>query len=121
MEVEEYQDGVEAFRLKQGGGETYQPPIDLLRFPMKVGDTWTWKGKITSSGDSQDATAVVETMEETAFIGEVPVKAVTARVTLAFAAGGEDHAQRVLSFSFAPGKGLFRRQFDSISVREPAH
>ncbi len=118
---EEYEDSAGAFRLVMAVGERYQPPIDLLRYPMSVGERWTWNGECLANGHPTVATAEVDTAEDTQYVGGAPVKAIRSRVTLRFdAVGGEQAAERVLTFWFAPGKGVFRREYGTGSVREPA-
>ncbi|MGV3617581.1 MAG: hypothetical protein ACO1SV_19830 [Fimbriimonas sp.] len=118
---EQYEDSVQAFRLLQAGGEHYEPPIDLLRFPMTVGETWDWKGQIVANGNPKLAEAQIQTSDEKQYVSGAPVEAVQVRVTLSFpAVGGDEPARRVLTFWFAKEKGLFRRQYDWVSVREPA-
>lgn len=115
---EDYEDSFQAFRLLQAGGEHYEPPIDLLRFPMHVGDRWDWKGQILAHRNPQTAEAQIETSQDKQIVAGAPVDAVRVTVTLTF--GEEDEsAQRVLTFWFAKDQGLFRRQYDWVSVREP--
>jgi hypothetical protein len=120
---EEYEDSFQAFRLLQAGGEHYEPPIDLLQFPMNVGKSWEWKGQIVVADNPQAAEAKVETAEDKQIVDGAPMEAVRVTVTLKFTvvAGGKNEvAQRVLTFWFAKDQGLFRRQYDWVSVREPA-
>lgn len=120
---EEYEDSFEAFRLLQAGGEHYEPPIDLLQFPMKVGMKWEWKGQIVAHGNPKTAEAQVVTAADKPIVDGVPVDAVRVTVTLKFipVSGEEDEAaKRELTFWFAKDKGLFRRQYDWVSIREPA-
>src|SRR5205085_4343464 len=42
FEEEQYRSTPEEFQLVNAAGETYSPPIPLLRFPMNVGDAWKW-------------------------------------------------------------------------------
>ena len=121
LDREVYDDSVDRFRLVMAGGETYEEPIDLLRFPMKIGDSWEWQGKIVANGNPREAMAKVETVEDQQFIAGAPVPAVKVIVTLQFrAVGASDAAKRILTFWFADKKGLFKRQYDSVSIREPA-
>lgn len=120
FEREEYVDSFDGFRLKAAAGESYEPPIDLLRFPMTVGDKWQWNGKIKLNSDAAEAWADVETSEDTQYVGAVSVPAVRVRVTLRFASSPETEAERNLTFWFAPDRGLFKRQYDTVSIREPA-
>lgn len=118
LDHEEYVAGSEMFQIRVAGGETYNPPIDLLRFPMKVGDSWTWSGKLDSG---VKADAKIDTSKDTVYVGTVPQPAVKVEVSLRFLAlGGDDHAQRTLTFWFSPKHGLFKRQYDNLSIREPA-
>jgi hypothetical protein len=118
---EEYEDSFEAFRLVRAAGERYEPPIDLLRFPMRAGEKpWTWTGQIVN-GKPRDAEATIQTSEDRQYVGGAAIGAVRTVVTLRFlAVGGKTAAERKLTFWFAPGKGVFRREFDAVSVREPA-
>lgn len=123
IETEEYEDSFEAFRLLQAGGEHYEPPINLLKFPMKVGMKWDWKGQIVAHGNPKTAEAAVETAADKPIVDGSPVTAIRVTVVLKFipVKGDDDEAaKRELTFWFAKDKGLFRRQYDWVSVREPA-
>lgn len=118
LDRELYSNDWDGFRMREVGGEVYNPPIDLLRFPMKVGDSWTWDGHL---GSGLKADATVTTAEDTVFVSAAPHTCVRVQVALRFlAVGGEDHATRTLTFWFSPKHGLFKRQYDNLSVREPA-
>jgi hypothetical protein len=118
---EEYVDSFEAFLMSRAAGEFYEPPMELLRFPMQVGDSWQWEGSIRSGDDAQPAKATVETAEDTQYVHGAPVQAVRVRVLLSFGSGEQiPVSKRTLTFWFAPKHGLFRRQYDTVSIREPA-
>jgi hypothetical protein len=120
-DVEIYEEGENRFSLVNAAGESYNPPIDLLRFPFRVGSTWDWSGTMTSGGLSKKARAKVETTNERLFKDTVPMEAVKVAVRLEIDANPPDgpSAKRDLAFWFSPGKGVVRREFGPASIREP--
>ncbi len=117
---ESYQNLPGSFGLNQAAGEMYDLPIPLLKFPMNVGDSWTWKGSATAAQESSPATAVVRTTEEQVFVCAVPVQAIRTRVVVSIVPRpGAQAITREMTFYFAPKRGLFKRSWGNTSIREP--
>ena len=120
FDEEVYKDRPGSFSLHEAAGEMYDVPIPLLKFPMNVGDSWTWEGSATAAHESTPATAAVATAEEQVFVCGVPVQAVRTRVKLSIVPKpGAQPIVREMTFYFAPKRGLFKRSWGSTSIREP--
>ena len=100
--------------LKQAGGETYSPPLPILKAPMDIGDTWQWSGTMSFGDVSHNATASIATTKDT--IIAYPLKVT---VSLQSESGGLTPATRSLTFWFGPGQGVVRREFGAASGRRP--
>ena len=103
------------FRYRGSGDETYTPGIPLLRFPLEVGDSWTWAGTFTWGDRDRRATANISTASErlNTLAGEFGTVAVTVVVEV------ESGNPYELLFWFAPERGLVRREFANNTTREP--
>lgn len=120
FEKEAYVSSPEAFRLREAADAIYSPPLDLLRFPMHVGDKWSWSGRMITGGISRPTKATVTTSSNKIYIGSVGSDVVESSVELEiFAGAGHSPTKRKLGFWFAPKKGLLRREFGQESIREP--
>lgn len=119
FEVESYRSMSDSFELVSAAGETFTPPLDLLRFPLEVGSTWDWKGTM-GFGSAYPATAVVTTANDSLDLG-VPTSSIKVLVAITIEANGPDKlpAHRDLSFWFVPGKGVVKRDFGAGSIRQP--
>ena len=121
FEKEGYITDPEAFRLQEAADGTYAPPLDLLRFPMHVGDKWSWSGRMVTGGISRPTKATVTTSTGKVYAGALGMDAVQVNVDLEiYADPGRSPSKRKLSFWFVPQKGLVRREFGTESIREPA-
>jgi hypothetical protein len=120
-EMEVYRVGAQEFSISNAAGEVYEPPIDLLRFPLRLGASWDWAGTMTAGGLQKNATARVETSADRLFPETVPLDAVKVAVKLDIVANPPNGptAKRDLTFWFAEGRGVVRRAFGAASVREP--
>lgn len=121
FEKEIYRVSTDSFELVEGAGEVYEKPLPVLRFPLAVGDSWTWNGTMSSGDGPHDASAKIATSEEPLLL---PVEGSTASVLvvvdLSIKGAGPTPAARKLRFWFVKGKGLVKRQFGIASSREPA-
>lgn len=118
---EEYRNDLDSFGLSYAAGERYEPPIPLLRFPMNVGQAWSWKGTMTESAAPIRAHADVRTSMSKLAIGGTPQSAVQVEVALYLQENPqEDPKRRDLTFWFVEGKGVARREFGTESARGPA-
>lgn len=118
---ESYREADDSFAVSLAAGERYEPPIPLLKFPLRVGSEWDWKGSMTAAGLKKEATGTIATDDDKVVVGEVPLNAVKVSVNLDIEANPPDgpKAKRTLTFWFAPGKGVIKRAFGSATVREP--
>jgi hypothetical protein len=121
LEEEDYRSEPEAFELTEADEERYAPPLPLLRFPMRVGDTWTWNGTMTSGGIGREASAMVHSTTDRLFVSELPHDTIKVAVDILLDANpGRPPLKRQLAFWFEPGHGMIKRAFGSASVRQPA-
>ncbi len=120
FENEIYRISPQSFELEDAAGERYVEPLPLLKFPMKVGDSWKWVGTMTAGDEPHKATASVVTASENLML---PMSGSTATVLvdvdLTIESGGPSPATRKLRFWFVKDKGLVKRQFGIGSSREP--
>jgi hypothetical protein len=120
LEREVYRSLPEEFGLVEASKERYDPPLPLLRFPLQIGETWEWSGTMEMAASPRPVTATVATASDKLYLGEAPTEAVKVSVHLAIDAGPNlPPAKRELTFWFAPGRGLVRREFGAASHREP--
>lgn len=119
FETESYEVLPETVSLVNAAGETYDPPVPLLRFPMNVGDAWDWKGKMMTGPISHDSAATVTTGADKVDMAGSQSDAVRVDVDLRMDSGTDKPALRRLEFWFVKGKGLVKREFGSSTSREP--
>ena len=130
FDIRSHGDGIEreTYRLEPGrfllveaAGETYVPPVDLLRFPLRTGDAWRWKGQLSNGAGNRSATADITTSSSRIFIPHSSsVEAVFVEVNFKIEAPGADTpAERRLAFWFGSGTGILKREFGFGSMREP--
>jgi hypothetical protein len=120
FEKEMYRSSPESFSLIQANDDQYSPDLELIHFPMHVGDKWNWEGNVSSGGIRHNATAAVKSSSVTFYDNGVSNEAIRVDVDLSlFSDGIKNPAARKLVFEFVPGKGIVRREFGDASVREP--
>jgi len=124
FDTERYVNTLDGFQLAAAGGETFDPPLDLLVLPLRVGSSWSWSGIVRSGDEPQRATATVRTLADAPYVGTVSVDAIRVDVKLSIELPprGDVKPQpivRELSFWFNERLGLFKRQFGTTSGREP--
>ncbi len=120
FETETYQNSDKVFAFV-GIDDVFEPPIPLLKFPMKVGDKWEWQGNLTSATVPHKAEATVTTAREQLFLKKVgDVDSVRSDVRLLLDSGTPTPAERKLSFWFVRGKGVVKRELGTATTREPA-
>lgn len=118
VERERYRSDRRGFALREAGGEAYDPPLPLLRFPMEAPDEWTWKGRIGAEGaPRRSADAQVAARPETANVPGGPYPAVRVDVDLRIDGDGGPDVARRLTWWIAPGAGIVRREFGTGSSR----
>ena len=121
IESERYKSTGEEFSLVTAVGEEFSPPVPLVKYGMRVGETWKWEGKTHTGPAEHAATAKVVTSSESLPIkGQTVANVIRIDVILAFDSGIPDKpAERKLSIWIAPEMGVVRRSYDNYSVREP--
>ncbi len=106
--------------LINASGEAFSPPIPLLMFPLSPGREWDWSGTMMSGPTKRLATGTIQTQAANLNIVGGPYETVLVKLKLSMDGGGATPAERELSFWFARGAGLVKREFGSSSTREPA-
>jgi len=120
FETETYQSSNEVFAFV-GIDDVFEPPLPLLKFPMKVGDKWDWQGNLTSAAVPHKAEAMVTTAREQLFLKKIgDLDSIRADVKLLLDSGTPTPAERKLSFWFVRGKGIVKREIGTATTREPA-
>jgi len=107
-------------KLLFAAGETFDPPLPLLIFPMTVGDSWKWKGTMIADEARSKAEAKIVSQVSKAELKGSTVPSVKVMVDLQLAENQQSKpVKRTLSFWVVEGKGVVRREFGEESVREP--
>jgi hypothetical protein len=120
VDWETYESTVARYSVKYAEGETYSPAVDLIRYPMRVGDSWDWSGSMVAAGQKRPAKALIQTSAAKLTLAEGPVPAVKVALRLSMPATATmPAAERTLSFWFVENRGLLRREFGTESIREP--
>ena len=120
LESERYEIGSQSFSLLDAAEEHFLPALPLLRFPLTIGENWTWTGTMTTGRIPRPATASVAISTADLFAGGASHDTVKAMVDLSFEANpGRAPLKRQLSFWFDPNDGLIQREFGTASVRQP--
>ncbi|HZH98058.1 MAG TPA: hypothetical protein VEX38_03730, partial [Fimbriimonadaceae bacterium] len=68
METEKYTFDEKSFGVREITGEVYEPSLDLIRFPLRIGDSYKWKGKLSIGEMSRPAEAIVQTGADKLFL-----------------------------------------------------
>lgn len=120
FEKETYQSAGETFGLVNAAGETYDPPIPLLKFPMHVGDTLNWEGTMLTGPAGRKAKATIRSRDDKVDMGNSQADALLVELDLEIFSGANEPANRRLAFWFVKDKGLVKREFGSSTSRVPA-
>lgn len=99
--------------------EVFEPPLTLLKFPMQVGDKWTWEGRLKMGSLDHPAKARVETREEKLVVGRRDPFTLRVDAELEIESGASSPAKRQLTFWFERGHGIVKREIGTATVREP--
>ncbi len=97
-------------------GEDFHDPIPLMKFPLRIGDKYEWKGTLTSGREDFKGTATVDTVWDSVRMKDGSLDAVKVEIDLRI----EDVGTRRLSFWFVNGRGVLRTEMGK-NVREPKH
>ena len=108
------------FGLRHAGFESLEPALPLLKFPMKVGDSWTWKGTMTSGVSKVADASITSRADKVSRTDGGQDDAVLVEVNLKMDGGGAKPAERHLAFWFVKNKGVIKREIGSGSSRAPA-
>jgi hypothetical protein len=112
-------DGVYLARKGTAGGDTFEPPIPLLKYPSKVGDKYEWTGTVSSGGpDRIKSEASITTSAESLSLATGTHEAVRVSIALLIHDGPKP-AERKMSFWFVKGQGPVKRDFGTNQVRVP--
>jgi hypothetical protein len=100
---------VERVSSGAGGSNKISPPIPVIRYPLTVGKSWTWKGTVTTQGRPIPGNATIKV----AALEKLSTKAGTFNayridMNLVMSAGGQT-VRLPNSYWFAPGKGLVKQ------------
>ena len=121
IESERYRSTDTEFGVVDAGGERYEPPIPLIKYPMTVGDIWDWSGMLDTGPEPHKAKATITTSIQDQIIeGGTVHNVVRVEVALAIDSGrpGEP-SRRKMTFWIAPNMGVVRREFGDYSTRKP--
>jgi hypothetical protein len=119
LDEERYSFDDTAFRYVGSVEDTFEPGIPLLRFPLEVGDEWTWAGTNQFGGQERAATADVTTSQDRLNTVAGEYGTVKVAVQLSIESGSAKPVSRLLTFWFAPKRGVVRREFEWSTTREP--
>ena len=121
FEIERYQVSADRFSLLDAAEEHFVPALPLLKFPLRIGDGWSWAGTMKTGDISRQASAKIVSAWETLFVSGVSHDSVKITVDLAFDANkGKPPLKRQLVFWFEPKAGLIKREFGTASIRQPS-
>lgn len=119
LDKESYRLGTQTFQLVQGAGMTFEPPIDLVLFPMAVGQSWGWSGRISSGVDTQNAHATVSSEPASLNLPNGYFEGFKVAVDLEIS-DSTPAVTKSMAFWLVPKRGIMKREFGSTSTRGPA-
>lgn len=121
IESERYLSTEDQFAVIDAGGERYEPPIPLIKYPMHVGDDWEWNGKVRFGPTPDAGSAKVKTSSEDMTIeGGTVHNVVHIEVSRSIDSGLPGSVStRKLEFWIAPKLGVVKRSFGTESMRYP--
>lgn len=101
--------------------ERFEPPLTLLKFPMTIGEPWAWTGELVAGGVRHRAKATITPSIEQLFLTKTGgVDTVKVQIELQIDSKTPNPAKRPLTFWFARGKGIVKREVGTATSREPA-
>ncbi|HLO99715.1 MAG TPA: hypothetical protein VK171_14070 [Fimbriimonas sp.] len=92
--------------LLKAGGEEFAPELPLIKFPLKSGDAYDWKGMLSSGNKQIPAEASVTTKTASMALGGKPLESIEVSVELRIS-GRSAH---FLTFNLSREHGIFRAQ-----------
>lgn len=114
IDTEEYEVNEDTVFLRHALGETFNGPVPLLRFPLRLGDTYEWKGTLNCETDSLVGSAKIQTSADSIHLKDRSQEAVKVEVNLIIDKVGT----RKLTFWFAKNMGVLKTEMGK-NVREP--
>lgn len=100
--------------------ERFEPPLPLLKFPMTLGEGWEWKGELLAGGLRHRAEGKVTSSTEQLFLANTGgIDTVKVQIKLEIDSKTPAPAKRPLTFWFARGKGIVKREIGTATSREP--
>jgi hypothetical protein len=106
--------------LDQAIGETYEPPIVLLKSPIENEATWNWTGKMSAGELVRPAWATVSVTRERLNTEVGNFNSLRSDVKLLIEASPGQTVDRTLQFWFVEDHGIIQRDFSGVSTRLPA-
>jgi hypothetical protein len=120
LETEVYRSSTSEFSLISID-ERFEPPLPLLMFPMTLGKPWEWAGELVAGGVRHGAKATISPSTEQLFLTKTGgVDTVKIDVDLKIDSKTSTPAKRHLTFWFARGKGIVKREIGTATSREPS-
>lgn len=120
LETEVYRSSTSEFALVSID-ERFEPPLPLLMFPMTLGKAWEWAGELVAGGVRHQAKATISPSTEQLFLTKTGgVDTVKIDVDLKIDSRTSTPAKRHLTFWFARGKGIVKREIGTATSREPS-
>jgi|GEM_PF-915552 len=119
VEREKYFSSKDLFSFAATAHEKYDPPLNLIRYPLTVGDSWDWSGDVVIGKNRTKANAKITSSADTLNLPAGNTSALLITVDLTYA-GNAAPSVRQLKFWFKPGMGLIRRELWGSSTREPS-
>lgn len=116
LQEEHYQLDASGLYVAKMVGETFDPPLPLLKFPSNGTNTLTYSGKVSVGRSVRDVKATVRSAPEVLNTPGGQFDSLKVTVTLDFGAG----QSRQLVFWVAPGQGVVKREYGSEATRAPA-
>lgn len=103
-------------RAGAGGSGDITPPVPVIRYPMTVGKTWKWAGKISTPGGAFQGSAVLKVAsKDSVKTGAGSLQAYRVDMSLTLTAGGQS-LTIPNTYWFAPGKGLIKQSAPNQKV-----
>jgi hypothetical protein len=96
-------------RSGQGGSGVINPPVPVLRMPIRAGNSWNWKGTITTGGQTLNGSANLRiAARERLKTPAGNLDSFRVDMTLTISLQGQNQ-KTVNSYWFAPGVGLVKQ------------
>jgi hypothetical protein len=114
LDQEVYRITAKRFLLVEAAGEQFTEPIPLLEFPLSIGDSYQWRGQLTTASGSVPAQATILTENVTLSRKDKSNQAVMVTVKLKLE---NEQSEKRMALWFVPSEGLVKREFGTC-IRE---